>query len=58
MKRVIPKIAETADDLIGKKIVDIMEVPRTSPPVSSKTDANEAENIGLDRKIPKENIYV
>ena len=31
---------------------------KTSPENSFKTNTNEAENNGLDREIPKEDIYL
>ena len=54
-KTVIRKTAEATDDSIGNKIVDkIKKVSRTSPQNSLETVANEAENIELDREMPKE----
>ena len=41
--------------MIGNKVADeIKKVSRTSPRNSFETLESEAENIGFDRKIPKE----
>ena len=54
-KRAIQKTTEATGKLTGNKIVDkTTEVSRTSPQNSLETVTNETENIGLDRKIPKE----
>ena len=54
-KRAIRITAEATGDLIGNKIADkITKVSRTLPQNSSETFINETENIGNDRKIPKE----
>ena len=54
-KRAIKKTSEATDDLIGKKIADkITKVSSTSPQNSLEALANETENIGLVREIPKE----
>ena len=42
--------------MVGNKIADIItKVSRTLPQNSSETDPNKAENISLDREIPREN---
>ena len=42
--------------MVGNKIADIItKVLRNFPQNNSETDANEAENISLDREIPREN---
>ena len=51
----IQKIPETKGHLICKKVTNkITTVSKTSPQNSLETVANEAENIGLDREIPRE----
>ena len=57
----IPKKLEATGDLIGNKIAvaksydgKITKVSKTSPQINSETVANEEENIGLDREIPRE----
>ena len=42
--------------MVGNKIADIItKVSITLPQNSSETDPNKAENISLDREIPREN---
>ena len=42
--------------MVGNKIADIItKVSRGLPQNNSETDTNEAENISLDREIPREN---
>ena len=54
-KSAIQKTAEATGDFIDNTIADeITEVSRISPQNSSGTVTNEAENIRLDREIPKE----
>ena len=52
----IKKSVEATGDLIGNEIA--VEMPtkflKTSPQNNSETVPNEEENIGFDRKIPKE----
>ena len=58
-KRATQKTAEATDDLIDNKITNnVTKVSRTSRWNNSKVVTNKAENIGLDREIPKESyIY-
>ena len=57
-KKATQKSAETTGDLIGNKITNkILKVSRTSSQSSSKTVANEADNIEHDNGMPKE-IYI
>ena len=56
--RAIAKTAELTGDLIGYKIADkITKASRTSPQNNSEAVANEEENIGFDREMPRE-IYI
>ena len=49
------KTAEASGDLIGNKTADkITKVSRALPQNISEAVTNKAENIGLDREIPKE----
>ena len=55
LRRAIQKAAEVTGDLIGEKIADkITKVSKLSQQNSTERVANEAKNIRLDRKIPKE----
>ena len=41
--------------MVGNKIADIItKVSGTLPQNSSETDPNKAENVSLDREIPRE----
>ena len=54
-KKIIQKTEEVNGNLIGNKIADkVTKVSRNSSQNGSGRVANETENIGLDKEIPKE----
>ena len=64
-KRVVKKISETTDDLIGNKNANkITKIWSTLSQIYSDSVINETKNIGIYREIPKEryispeNIYL
>ena len=59
-KRAIQRTTKGTSDLMWNKIADkVTKVWKTLPQINSETVANEAENIWIDREIPKERyIYL
>ena len=54
-KRAIQRTTKGTSDLMWNKIADkVTKVWKTLPQINSETVANEAENIWIDREIPKE----